>query len=76
LCTKAHASSSDANIFQLLPTDFSTWTSNWKQVCLRGKKKFKESGMHAINNLIFILAEKPNKAPRFIATQAMVSFSF
>lgn len=32
--------------------------------------------MDIINNLIFIFSEKPNKAPKFIATQAMVYFSF
>lgn len=35
-----------------------------------------KSVMHTINDLIFIFSEKPNKAPEFIATQAMVYFSF
>lgn len=36
----------------------------------------KKSVVHTINNLIFIFSEKPNKALKFIATQAMVYFLF
>lgn len=78
-CTKAHALSSDGNVFRLLPTDFATWTRNWKQMCLGGGGGgggVKKSVVHTINNLIFIFSEKPNKALKFIATQAMVYFLF
>lgn len=40
-CTKVHSSSSDGNIFHLLPTDFAIWTRNWKQVYLIWKKILK-----------------------------------
>lgn len=36
-CTRVHPSCSDENIFHLLPTDFSIWARNWKQVYLMGK---------------------------------------